>query len=113
MNIELSEKNGVKIIALSGKIMGTTEDKKFIEIIYDYAEQGHTKIVLDLSGVEWINSQGLGLCLRALTTLRKRNGDMKLANLSKNSRSLMERCRLLNVINHYKTIDKAVASFDK
>jgi len=111
MKIEHQDKNGIKVIALEGKIMGTPEDEVFLEMIDNYAGQGEVKVVLDLSGVNWMSSRGISLFIRALTTLRNRDGDLRLARLSPNARSLLEKTRLLSSFKHYKTIEKAVGSF--
>ena len=111
MKIKLEEKEGVKVITLEGKIMGAPEDDVFINTVYEFADQKNINVVVELSGVDWMNSRGLGMCLRALSTLRNRGGDLRLANLSKNAQSLMEKCRLLSVFKHFKTVEKAVESF--
>jgi len=113
MKIEQSEKDGIKIIALSGKIMGMPEESEFLDIINKIAAEGQARVILDLSGIDWMSSRGIGLCVHALTTLRENGGDLRLARISKNARILFEKTRLLSTFKHYKTIAKAAKSFGK
>ena len=91
--------------------MGTSEDELFIDKIYEFVEQDYSKVIVDLSAVTWMNSRGLGMCLKGLTTLRNRGGDLRLANLSQNGHSLMEKCRILTIFQSFDSIEKAVDSF--
>ena len=111
MKLESSEKAGVKIVALEGKIMGSPDETSLTDVIYEFAEDGKTKVVLDLSGVTWMNSRALGMCIAGLTTLRNRGGDLRLCCVSKPVDSLIRKCHLHTVFRSFDSTEEAVKSF--
>ncbi len=111
MKLESSEKAGVKIVALQGKIMGSPDEASLTDAIYEFVEDGKTKVVLDLSGVTWMNSRALGLCIAGLTTLRNRGGDLRLCCASKPVDSLIKKCHLHTVFQSFDSAEEAVKSF--
>jgi anti-sigma B factor antagonist len=111
MKLESSEKAGVKIVVLKGKIMGSPDETSLTDVIYEFAEKGKTKVVLDLSGVTWMNSRALGMCIGGLTTLRNRGGDLRLCCVSKPVDSLIRKCHLHTVFQSFDSTEEAVRSF--
>lgn len=111
MELSTDEKSGIVIISMKGKIMGVSNEQSLTEMICKYADEGKNKIIFDLSGVTWMNSAGLGKCIAALTILRNRGGDLKMAAPPKIVMSLMEKCRLHTIFRFYETVDKAVKDF--
>ncbi len=111
MNLESSERNGIMVVALEGKLMGLPDEGSFIDLIYEFAEKGKTKVVLDLSGVTWMNSRALGMCIAGLTTLRNRGGDLRLACVSKQVDVLLRKCHLHSCFRSFDSVDEAVESF--
>ncbi|MHA2313498.1 MAG: STAS domain-containing protein [Candidatus Thorarchaeota archaeon] len=108
----IHEENGVVVLELAGKIMGTFEDTSLIDEVCELVEKGKMSIVLDFSKVDWMNSRGLGICITVLTTLRNRDGDLKLACPSDKVESFLDRCKMFAVFETYKTVEEAVASFE-
>ena len=111
MELKSSEKAGVKIAALKAKIMGSPDETSLTDVIYEFAEDGKINIVLDLSGVTWMNSRALGMCIAGLTTLRNRGGDLRLCCVSKPVDSLIRKCHLHTVFQSFDSTEKAVKSF--
>jgi len=111
MNMEFKEKDGVMIVVLEGKIMGSPEEASLTDLIYEFVAQSKTKVVLDLSGVTWMNSRGLGMCIGGFTTLRNRGGDLRLCCVSKQVESLMRKCHLHTVFRLFDAVENAVKSF--
>ncbi len=111
MELSTDEKNDIVVISMKGKIMGVPGEQSLTDMICKYADEGKTRIVFDLSGVTWMNSAGLGKCIAALTILRNRGGDLKLAAPPKIVMSLMEQCRLHTIFRFYETVEKAVKDF--
>ena len=73
--------------------------------------QGAKKIVLNLGGVTYIDSAGLGELTAAFTSVRNRSGALKLLNLTKRVHDLMQITKLYTVFDVYDDEKKAVASF--
>ncbi len=68
-------------------------------------------MLLDLSGVQTMNSSGLSMLIAALTTMRNAGGDLKLAAASKKIESLLVITKLSTVFELHPTVKKAIASF--
>ncbi len=105
------EDNGVVILELNGKIMGEPSDDTLVKLVYDFVEKNKKWVVIDFSNVDWMNSRGLGLCISIATTLRNRDGDLKLACLSEKVESLLNKSRMFAVFEAFKTVEEAIASF--
>jgi anti-sigma B factor antagonist len=58
-----------------------------------------------------MNSSGLGMLIRALTTMRNAGGDMKLARASEKIESLLIVTKLITVFDHHESVAKAVDAF--
>ena len=61
MKIKKRQEGEVMVLDLSGKIMGGDDFDLFNNAIHDLVKDGYVDIVLNLKGVKWINSTGLGL----------------------------------------------------
>jgi anti-anti-sigma factor len=106
------EKNGIVIFELEGKIMGTQHDNYLIlDKVYEYIKENKLNIIFDFSRVDWINSRGIGICITAVTALRNRNGDLKLARLNDKVESLLRKMKMFKIFEAHKTVDEAVKSF--
>ena len=71
---------------------------------------GIKKVVIDLGGVKWINSSGLGVLMAAMTTLKNAEGQMKLANVTEKVESLLMITQLMRIFDTYESVDRAVSA---
>ena len=73
--------------------------------------QDNTKLVLDLSKLNFVDSSGLGAMLSCLRQVSAKSGDLKLCGMSKQVRALFELVRMHRIFDIYGTRDQAVAAF--
>ena len=73
--------------------------------------QEHTKVVIDLDGVESIDSIGLSALLDAQDDLRAGHGDLKLISGSLVNRKILEITRLDQYLDVFDSVIDAVKSF--
>ncbi len=92
----------VAIFELSGKIMGGSDATMFRGRMQEYVALNKRKVLLDLAGVRWTNSQGLGMLLGALKTMQGVGGRLALTNID-SIESLLAISRLATVFEHYET----------
>jgi anti-sigma B factor antagonist len=101
----------VTVVDLRGKITLGEESAKVRDLISSLLSEGHVKILLNLAGVEYIDSSGLGMLVSSVASVRKAGGEMKLVNLSDKVDDLMEVTRLYTVFDIEDDEQKALASF--
>ena len=70
-----------------------------------------TRVVLDMSGVKFVDSSGLGALISCLRQINSRRGDLKLCSMSKTVRALFELMRMHRVFNIHDSRAEAVSSF--
>jgi anti-sigma B factor antagonist len=71
----------------------------------------HRDFVLDLNGVAFVDSAGLGLLVRLLARLRRSSGDLKLCRVAPNIERSLSVSRLNSVLATYESIDAALEAF--
>jgi anti-sigma B factor antagonist len=111
MEIQQREHNGIQILELSGKIIGGPDATKVNDKLHEFVEGGMTKIVADLSQVNWMNSSGLGILISALTTVKNSGGELKVAAATEKIKNLLTITKLTKVIKLYDTVEDAMADF--
>jgi len=84
-----------------------------LEAHLDRCSHATAKIILNLSKVHRLDSMGLGLIVRHMAALRKRNGDLRLSAPSPFVASLLEHTMLSTVLRTYPTDGDALSSFNK
>ncbi|MGC9343166.1 MAG: STAS domain-containing protein [Bacteroidales bacterium] len=70
-----------------------------------------TRLVLDLDGIDFIDSTGFGIFLSVMKTANNNKGQFKIANISDDVMELFKLLQLHNVFEIYNTVDDAVKSF--
>jgi anti-sigma B factor antagonist len=58
-----------------------------------------------------MNSSGLGMLIGGLTTMKKAEGHLKLANVTEKIESLLIITKLIKIFESYDSVDEAVKSF--
>lgn len=111
MNIKEKMQGDVAVVALKGNLMGEPDTTEVREKVYSLLQDEVKKIVLDLGKVKWINSSGLGALIAAMTSVKNKGGDMRLANITEKVESVFMITQLIKVFKTYETVDRAVASF--
>lgn len=71
----------------------------------------NTKLVLNLEGIEFIDSTGFGVFLSVMKTANNNYGYFKIANISNEVMELFKLLQLHNVFEIYSSVDEAVKSF--
>ncbi|RKY89416.1 anti-sigma factor antagonist [candidate division KSB1 bacterium] len=111
MAIKEKIEGDVAVLTLKGNLMGGPETQDLREHIYSLIGDGIKKVVIDLGKVKWMNSVGLGALMAALTSMRNKGGNLKLANVTKKVQSLLMITQLMNIFETFETVDRAVASY--
>jgi len=89
----------IAIIDVVGKITMGEGNVMLREIVREMSEKGIKKILLNLQGVGYVDSSGIGELVRTFTTVRSKGGQVKLFNLSKPVQNLLEITKLYPIFD--------------
>ena len=112
MALEIAEsvREDVVILTLKGRL--TLGESNIVrEQITQLATAGKRNIVVDLGGVEYIDSTGLGILVICFTSLKKQGGALKLVNPNKRNVELLLLTKLHTVFEVFNEVQDAVNSF--
>jgi anti-sigma B factor antagonist len=74
--------------------------------------EAHSRLVLDLSRVRFVDSSGLGAFISCLRKLNAAGGDLKLCGMTKPVRGVFELVRMHRVFDILDTPEEAVRAFE-
>jgi anti-sigma B factor antagonist len=111
MQIEERIIGDVTILDLKGKMTLGEGDELLKDKIKSLIHQGQKKLLLNLEGVPYIDSAGLGEIVRTYTTVSRQGGSLKLVNLTKRITDLLSITKLLTVFETFDTEPDALKSF--
>jgi anti-sigma B factor antagonist len=96
------------ILAVKGEVDVYTAPR-LREKLVDLVSQGHRHIVVDLDGVDFLDSTGLGVLVGGLKRLRSNSGDMSLVCTQARILKVFEITGLTTVFSISKSVDEATA----
>ena len=102
---------GVIIVDLSGRITLGEASVVVRDVINDLMGKGNKKILLNLVGVNYIDSSGIGVLVSSFSTVRSQGGQLKLVNLSKRIHDLLQITKVYSLFDVKDDEAAAVASF--
>ncbi len=111
MDIEVRNQEAVKVIKLRGRLgLGESVDR-LRETMEDLVGAGDTRLVLDIGELATVDSSGIGLLSRFLTSTKQQGGSVKLVSPSKFVVQTLKLVGLLNLFEVFNDSEAAVASF--
>ena len=111
MDIEVRSQGEVKIIKLRGRLSFGEPVDRLRETIEDLLRSGNSRLVLDAEELATMDSSGIGLLARLLTSAKQQGGSLKLVSPSKFVLQTLKLVGLLNLFEVFGDMPGAVASF--
>jgi len=111
MKFSTAQHGKVTVVALQGNLMGGPDAASLNARINELVDAKKTRVVIDLTGVQFMNSSGLGLLIGGAQALKTAGGGLKLACASPKIRELLAITRLAPVLENHTTVAEAVAAF--
>jgi anti-sigma B factor antagonist len=111
LDIQQREREGIVILDLKGRITVGPEATALRESMVQLNQAGSRSVVLNLHGVDYIDSTGLGALVMCATSMRKNEGNMKLENLNRRNIELLVMTKLATVFEIFSDEQDAVNSF--
>jgi anti-sigma B factor antagonist len=101
----------VTVIDVTGRITLGEGSSNLRDGIRDLVAKGNKKILLNLGDVSYIDSSGIGELVSGFTSVANQGGQLKLLNLTKRVRDLLQITKLYTVFEVYDDEAAAVRSF--
>jgi anti-sigma B factor antagonist len=112
MHIDQKASGDVTVIKITGDItLNQGGDVLLKDKIQSLLQQGQKKLVLDLGGVSYVDSAGLGQLVQIHATARNNGGSLRIANVTKRLKDLLVVTKLVTVFDSYDSEAEALASF--
>ena len=81
------------------------------EQIKSYFNKPNTKLILNLEGIDFVDSTGFGVFLSIMKTANNNYGYFKICNISTDVMELFKLLQLHNVFEIYNTLEDCIKSF--
>jgi anti-sigma B factor antagonist len=111
LKVKTRMEGDIAVISVSGKLMGGPESDALRNEVKNLIDEGKRKFVVNLKGVPWINSTGLGALMAVYTSIQRSEGVLRLCHVSDRIQSLFMITKLLTIFDTYPTEEEAIESF--
>lgn len=101
----------VAILELKGSFLGGNETTELKAAATDLFEQGNRKLVIDLGGVNYLNSMGIGSLVSILTMYAKGQGRIRLCRMGKSIQNTFVITKLISVFDVEERREDAIKNF--
>jgi len=110
MSFTTKKQDGVVIMEIEGQlIVGNRQELK--QKMLDELEKGAKKFLIDFAKTGYIDSSGLGVLVSLSKKIREQGGELRLANLNEDLKTLFELTKLDTLFQIAETREKALTSF--
>jgi anti-sigma B factor antagonist len=120
LKYDVRQTRDVTILDLNGRLslgealaFGPGSGLVLSETIREFTKKGQKKILLNLAGVTYVDSSGVGQLVGALTTARNQSGDIKLLKPSVHVLDLLKTTKLDGVFDIHEDETAAIQSFSR
>lgn len=101
LNMNERQSGDVTVLDMAGKITIGEGSVALRSAIRRLLEEGKKKVLLNLAGVGYIDSSGIGELVSSYTAINKEGGELKLLNLTQKLQDLLTITKLLTVFDVY------------
>lgn len=111
MKVGRRDAGTVSVLGLTGRLVGEPDLRELDAHIAALLAEGRLDVLINLAGLAWVNSTGLGALVAAFDAVRRRGGRLKLCSVSDRVDDVLGGCGLYSVFEVHRTEEAALASF--
>ena len=111
LDVKERQAGDVTILDMTGDVRIGEGAISLRDSIRNLADQGKKKVLLNLAGVKYMDSTGVGELIANYTTISRQGGQLKLLNLTDRIQNLLVITKLLTVFDSYDNEAEALKSF--
>ncbi len=100
--------SGVLILSLEGDLIGEIKGPELLDVINNAIGEDVKYCAIDISGVKYINSSGIGVLITILTKFRNKDGEVCLINPSDHVKKLLIITKLTAIFNITDDLNSAI-----
>ena len=110
LELEVDQKADWQVLTVRGEVDVTTTPRVRAQLI-SLLSDGNPQVIVDLEGVEFLDSSGLGALVAGLKLARSRSGELRVVcDRQRSVRKVLEVTGLERVLERYDTVDAAAAA---
>lgn len=110
MGFEVGKQGDITVLDVEGQlIVGNRQELK--QKVLEELESGERKFLIDFDRTGYIDSSGLGVLVSLSKKIREQGGELRLANLNEDLRTLFELTKLDTLFQIANSRDEALSSF--
>jgi anti-sigma B factor antagonist len=111
LNMNERQAGDVTVLDMDGKITIGDGSVALRSAVKRLLEEGKKKVLLNLAGVGYIDSSGIGELVSSYTSINNAKGQLKLLNLTQKLQDLLTITKLLTVFDVYDSEAEALNSY--
>lgn len=112
MKVKEKMEGDVAVLTVSGNMMGGPDTSVLHDKVKSLIGDGFTGVVIDIKGVKWMNSSGLGILMACMSSLQQAGGRLKLASVTEKVKSILMITKLIEIFDTYESADLAIRAFE-
>ena len=110
MSFSIKKQGEIVVVDVEGQlIVGNRQELK--QKVLDELEAGERKFLIDFTNTGYIDSSGLGVLVSLSKKIREQGGELRLANLNEDLRTLFEHTKLDTLFNIADSREAALTGF--
>ena len=110
MTTQIHQQNGISILELSGKIVGSAVSDLREVLLPKVEDSDAPRVLIDFERVRMIDSSGLGVLIEAHIVAKRRSGRMGAIHIGKHIKNLIVVHRLVHLFEHFDSEEEAVSA---
>ena len=111
MHVEVRNTGDVIIVDLQGRLVAGVGDQMLREVMDELVDAGWQKVLLNLSGVSWIDSAGIGELVAGIKRAKRLNYSVKLLRVGDRVKHVLSLSQLLPLLEIYESEQEALERF--
>jgi anti-anti-sigma factor len=111
VQLKIRQTGPVTVAVVSGRASAGEAAARLDKMIQELIVQGSHALLLDMSGVNFMDSEGIKVLIRAYTSVHQTGGALKILKPSPHVRHVLEITHLLTVMEAFDDEEAALASF--
>lgn len=105
------EKSRIIVVDVVGRLTLSDSRTQLRDLVHVFTGNGRRKFLINLAGVDFVDSDGLGELTRCYSIVRQVGGEMKLVHVHKKVQDLLELTRLINLFEIHSEEQAALQAF--